>query len=392
VEKPNSLRRRFGADHNVCMSGRGSPALYRAVVAEDDRDIRLILTQCLEDWGFEVLSAEDGHLALTAVRESLPDIALLDINMPGLTGPEVVTQMRSDPGLSAIPAMLVTADTGGPSAQAGLAAGADDYVRKPFHLGELKERVLGLTERARDLRALTSLQEAVALPDAVREVGGVLAAGLNRPYPGALAGGDFLAVTTSPRGHVTAIVGDVEGHGIEASALAAFTRAVLATNATFTDEPGLLLSLADWTLGQREAMDGGLATVTATCLVLDPASGAVRWSSAGHPAPVFFSDRDWLTPDIGPPLGSGLKPYFPVHDRTMSPGERVLLFTDGLMRATFGRSDFTETVLPWLLVQASDLPPSQLVEEIHASYRNFLSAGTEDDLGLLALALPAAED
>ena len=375
------------------MSGRvGTPALYSAVVAEDDQDIRLILTQCLEDWGFEVLSTPDGRQAWTAIREMRPDIALLDINMPGLSGPEIIAEMRGHPELTGIPAMLVTADTEGPAAQAGLAAGADDYVRKPFHLGELRERVLGLTQRSRDLRALTSLQRAVALPDAIRDLHGVRVAGLNRPYPGALAGGDFVAVAQSPRGQVTAIVGDVEGHGIDAAALAAFTRAVLATNAAFTDEPGLLLSLADWTLGQRDGADGERALVSATCLVLDPVTGFVRWSSAGHPAPVFFADREVVESDQGPPLGTGLKPYFPVHSRTMRPGERVLLFTDGLMRATFGRSDFSEAVLPWLVVQGSDVPLADLVENIHTSYRSFLSAGPEDDLGLLVLEQPDLDE
>ena len=362
---------------------------YSAVVAEDDPDIRMILTECLESWGYEVVATPDGRDALTAIREVRPDIVLLDINMPGMTGPEIVREMRREAELVAIPAMLVTADTEGPTAQAGLASGADDYVRKPFHLGELKQRVLGLTHRARDLRALTQLQKAVALPEAIRDVNGVHVAGLNRPFPGALAGGDFIAVTASPRGTVTIIVGDVEGHGVDAAALAAFTRAVLATNAAFSDEPGLVLSLADWTLGQREVRDGEPAMVTATCLVLDPASGEVRWSSAGHPAPVFFNDREPIPGEHGPPLGSGLKPFFPVNTRLMEPGERVLLFTDGLMRATFGRSDFTESVLPWLLLQNHELPLGELVETIHASYQGFLSAGPQDDLGLVVVERPA---
>jgi len=362
--------------------------LYSAVVAEDDPDIRSLLTSCLESWGYDVLATPDGRDALTAIEELRPDIALLDVSMPGLTGPEVILEMRNNAQLSTIPAMLVTADTAGPSAQAGLAHGADDYVRKPFHLGELRQRVLGLTHRGRDLRALTSLQQAVALPEAIRDVNGVRVAGLNRPYPGALAGGDFLAVTASPRGTVTVIVGDVEGHGIDAAALAAFTRAVLATNAAFSNEPGLMLSLADWTLGQRDAGQGEPPMVTATCLVLDPATGSVRWSSAGHPAPVFFLDREPVAGVHGPPLGSGLKPYFPVNTRELEPGERALLFTDGLMRATFGRSDFTESVLPWLLLQNSELDLPELVETIHASYQRFLSAGPEDDLGLLVIERP----
>jgi two-component system, OmpR family, phosphate regulon response regulator PhoB len=363
------------------------PATYSAVIAEDDPDIRLLLTHSLEDWGFEVVALDTGDRAMTAIREIRPDIVLLDINMPGLSGHEIIKVMRREPGLRDIPAMLITAETAGPVAQSGLAQGADDYVRKPFHLGELKQRVLRLTSRARDLRALTSLQEAVSLPDAIRDRGGVRAVGLNRPFPGALAGGDFLAVTTSPGGQVTAIVGDVEGHGIEAAALAAFTRAVLATNAAFTDQPGLLLSLADWTLAQRDRPGTDLPLVTATCLVIDPCSRTMRWASAGHPAPVCFSDRVVPKAQVGAPLGVGPKPFFPVHERTLGPGERILLFTDGLMRATFGNSDFTEAVLPWLLLQGADVPLPELLTSIHLSFNSF-PGGNQDDLWLLLLEAP----
>jgi CheY-like chemotaxis protein len=359
------------------------------VLAEDDPDIRLILSSSLELWGYDVLALADGAEALSAIRESLPDIALLDINMPGLTGPEIIRTMRRDPTMREIPAMLITAEAAGPAAQSGLANGADDYVRKPFHLGELRERVVSLTIRGRNLRELQSLQRAVALPDAVRDVDGVRAVGLNRPFPGALAGGDFMAVTASPGGTVTAVVGDVEGHGVAASALAAFSRAVLATNATFTAEPGLLLSLADWTLAQRDRDDDGyLSMVTALCVVVDPRAGVVKWASAGHPAPLFFADRDAQDEDAGLPLGAGQKPVFPVHTRKVAPGDRILMFTDGLMRATFGPSDFTESMLPWLLISGEDLSLPEMIDKINASYSTFLGSGGEDDLSLLLLEMP----
>ena len=92
---------------------------YSAVVAEDDPDIRSLLTSCLESWGYDVVATPDGRDALTAIAELRPDIALLDVSMPGLTGPEVIREMRNNAELSAIPAMLVTADTAGPSAQSG---------------------------------------------------------------------------------------------------------------------------------------------------------------------------------------------------------------------------------------------------------------------------------
>ncbi|HSV40571.1 MAG TPA: SpoIIE family protein phosphatase [Nocardioidaceae bacterium] len=366
------------------------PAGYRAVVAEDDVDIRTLLNTALESWGYDVLSVAQGDEALSAIRELLPDIALLDINMPGLSGPMVIEGMRRDHATKDIPAMLITAETAGPKAQSGLAAGADDYVRKPFHLGELKERVLGLTARGRDLRDLTSLQQAVSLPDAIRSLNGVQAVGVDRPVPGALAGGDFMAVTASPGGQVTAIVGDVEGHGMEAASLAAFARAVLATNAAFTDQPGLLLSLANWTLAQRDHGSEGPRMVTATVVVIDPRSLRVRWASAGQQPPLFFTDADQPASASGLPLGVEAQSYFPMNEKPMAPGERVLLFTDGLMRAALGSSDVTESVLPHVIAASEGLPLADVLDSIVEAFHAPDDTSQQDDLGLLLLEAPSA--
>ena len=114
---------------------------FNAVLAEDDPDIRLLLSSALESWGYDVLAVGTGTEGLAAVRELRPDIALLDINMPGLTGPQIIQEMRRDREMHDIPVMLITAETAGQTAAAGLADGADDYVRKPFRLRELTARV-----------------------------------------------------------------------------------------------------------------------------------------------------------------------------------------------------------------------------------------------------------
>lgn len=372
-----------GRAHHGAMTTAAALPGWTAVLAEDDPDIRMLLQASLQSWGYDVLAVGRGDESLTAIREVRPDIVLLDISMPGLTGLEVVAEMRRDPALSGIPAMLITAHGEGETAETGLENGADDFVRKPFHLGELRQRVLRLTERSRDLRALTELEQAVDLPGAVSAVNGVTAVARNRPVPGALAGADFLVVTRSPHGAVTAIAGDVEGEGADAAALAAFTRAVLATNATFTDLPGRLLSLADWTLAQR---GGELPMITATCLTLDPTSGAVRWASAGHPAPVL-PGAVTEPMEVGLPLGSGEKPWFPQHSRLLAPGERVLLVTDGLMRAAYGQRTYADVVLPWLVRQPLAGEPEPVLDRILAAYAD-LAGHDEPDLGLLLLEVP----
>ena len=323
--------------------------------------------------------------------EARPDIALLDVNMPGLTGFQIIEQMRGEADLKQIPAMLITADSAGPSAQTGLAVGADDYVRKPFHIGELKQRVLALTQRSRD----PSRADVVAAC-------GRAARRHSRPQRSARCGAQP-ALPGRPgrrrlhrRDPEPAWPGDRDrrrrrGTRHRCGSARRLQPGRARDQRRVLRQPGLLLSLADWTLAQRREADHDPALVTATCLVLDPATGSVRWASAGHPGtgllrrPAGRERRRGRSP-------AGHRPqavYFPVRSRTMKAGERVLLFTDGLMRATFGRSDFSEAVLPWLVVQGSDLPLENLVEEIHTSYQSFLSAGPRTTVGLLLLEMPS---
>ena len=111
------------------------------VVADDDDDILDLVALTLERSGHVVHRARDGEEALELVKRERPDVAVLDVSMPKLDGLELTRRLRDDPDTSAVRIVLLTALVQESDVSDGLAAGAHDYVRKPFSPQELQERV-----------------------------------------------------------------------------------------------------------------------------------------------------------------------------------------------------------------------------------------------------------
>ncbi len=117
------------------------------VLAEDDPDIRDLVAFKLRQVGHEVRPFEDGVSALTSAREDVPDIAILDIMMPGISGLDVCRELRNDPLTADVPVIILTARAQESDIEAGFAAGADDYIVKPFSPRELASRVQAVLAR-----------------------------------------------------------------------------------------------------------------------------------------------------------------------------------------------------------------------------------------------------
>jgi diguanylate cyclase (GGDEF)-like protein/PAS domain S-box-containing protein len=117
-----------------------SEARPRIVWADDNADMRKYVAQLLAD-EFEVLSVPDGVAALDAVQAALPDLVLSDVMMPKLDGFGLLRALRADPRTEAVPVILLSARAGEDESMAGLQAGADDYLAKPFSARELLARV-----------------------------------------------------------------------------------------------------------------------------------------------------------------------------------------------------------------------------------------------------------
>lgn len=123
----------------------------RVLVAEDDARIRGVLADLLESEGYDVVQAKDGREALARYHDADPDVVLLDIMMPELSGYDVCRAIRKEDERVAI--LMVTAKSAEIDAVVGLQLGADDYITKPFGMHELVARVGAVLRRARAGRA-----------------------------------------------------------------------------------------------------------------------------------------------------------------------------------------------------------------------------------------------
>ncbi len=112
--------------------------------ADDNEDMRLMLRDLFRSVGHEVALAADGAAALQAIEQREPDLVILDHSMPTLTGMDVCRRMKANPFTARIPVLMLTAQGGMESKIEGFAAGADDYLAKPFDPRELRARVAAL--------------------------------------------------------------------------------------------------------------------------------------------------------------------------------------------------------------------------------------------------------
>ncbi len=115
------------------------------LVADDEANIRELVTLYLEKEGFSVITASDGRAAVNSAREFEPDLIVLDLMMPELSGYEVCRELRRD---SDVPILMLTARGDDVDRIVGLELGADDYLGKPFHPRELTARVKAILRRS----------------------------------------------------------------------------------------------------------------------------------------------------------------------------------------------------------------------------------------------------
>jgi putative two-component system response regulator len=115
------------------------------LIVDDEYIGRETLQSVLEGEGYELEMAENGFQAIEKAKQLLPDVILLDVMMPGMTGFEVCQRIRNDPQIAEIPIIILTALDDRESLLNALKAGADDFISKPFDRYELRARLLGIT-------------------------------------------------------------------------------------------------------------------------------------------------------------------------------------------------------------------------------------------------------
>jgi putative two-component system response regulator len=143
-----------------------APEIGRILIADDIEENLALLTRLLVPEGHTVDVARDGHEAMQLVAERSPDLVLLDVMMPGLTGFEVCGELKANPATRLIPVVLITGLHETRDRIQGINAGADDFITKPFNVHELRARVQSLLHLKRytdDLETAESVIVSLAL-------------------------------------------------------------------------------------------------------------------------------------------------------------------------------------------------------------------------------------
>jgi two-component system alkaline phosphatase synthesis response regulator PhoP len=115
--------------------------MAKILIAEDERDIRDLIAFTLRFAGYEVFAASNGEEAVELAPRVNPDLILMDVRMPRMTGYEACKSLKADPDLKDIPVVFLSAKGQENEIQQGLAAGAEDYLLKPFAPDQLTARV-----------------------------------------------------------------------------------------------------------------------------------------------------------------------------------------------------------------------------------------------------------
>jgi DNA-binding response OmpR family regulator len=122
--------------------------MAKILIAEDEHDIRELITFTLKFAGYDVVAVPNGQEAVEAAAREIPDLILMDVRMPIMTGYEACQKIKENPDVKDIPVVFLSAKGQEAEIQTGLDVGATEYLLKPFAPNELTDRVQALLEKA----------------------------------------------------------------------------------------------------------------------------------------------------------------------------------------------------------------------------------------------------
>ncbi len=380
------------------------------VVDDEPKNVRILQIH-LSARGYTVCSAIDGLEALEAVENEMPDLILLDINMPRMDGFKVVERLRANAATAFIPIVMITAlrDTYENRIKA-IDAGADDLIEKPFNSLEVLARVRSLlrikhyhdtleSHNARleeELQMARSIQEILLPEDGVQELSGFSIASHCRPEMA--VGGDFFDIWEITPNRLGVFISDVMGHGVSAAFVTVFIKTVLAEfQPLIPDDPSRLLKILNTRFNDMISSHLFMFA-TAFCGVLDISQGQFICANAGHPFPFLYSSEQQTYHPIGDKnTGNGLgiwreSTYETIH-YPFDKSSRLFLYTDGTYEAKNPQGEeFTAERLLKLLNASTEQPVSLLINNVSQIIDAFTdTCPKDDDLTLIAIEAAAQQ-
>ncbi len=364
-----------------------------SILLVDDNPTNLqVLFQTLEGVGCKLLIAKNGEGALAIAGKALPDLILLDIMMPGIDGYEVCRQLKANPATSAIPVIFLSALGDTEDKVKGLHLGAVDYITKPFQPDEVIARVnthltihrlKRVVESQKDqleheLEVVSEVQRKL-LPKQLPEIDGFK---LGVHYETSrYAGGDYYDVIELPDSCWGFLIADAEGHSAPAAVLMAMTCALFRSYPGSAADPSAVIHY----LNEHLCKVADPSFMTALYAFYDANAQTMHMARAGHPLPMVFRNSDQKAIEFPCPgvYPLGIEPYeieIPVTEVKLEPGDRFLIYTDGLTeRFDMEGQTYGEERLLKLLATDSAHDPQGVIAVIMADVEQFAGQLPADD-------------
>lgn len=371
------------------------PALKgRILVVDDELPNRRFLEKLLKDCGAEVLLAENGEEALQLIARHQPDVALVDVVMPGISGYEVCERVTGTRELSQTMVIMVTAKSNVADIEHAFLKGAFDYIRKPFQSRELMARVRNALLLKKNTEALKSWNLRVSRD---LETAGTVQAMLFDPTPvfarhydfrvgyrsSQHIGGDMFDLHRLADGRLLFYVADVAGHGVGSALITTLIKGLISEVLSALGNPDLYEIGNELHRRYRLCVADPELYATMILVRMDPETGQVETLSCGHPPPLVFGENGKVLPGFveekgGMPVGMmpaefGL-PYLKEDEvHVCLPASATMyMYTDGLIEAKTG--------------DGRECGEAGLVACIEQSVQDDKSLGDPDDIldGLLA--------
>jgi phosphoserine phosphatase RsbU/P len=389
------------------------PPRSSLLLVDDDANSRALLRHYLQPHGFDVADAASGAEALALVEDRPFDLVLLDVEMPGVGGLDVLRALREKHSAAELPVMMATVRDRASDVVEALNGGANDYVTKPFDLpvvlarcrtqqslkqalDKAKELEQNLwlrnvelersNRRMREELAAAALVQEALLPSSVPRLAGAEFAWHYRPC--AELAGDLLGLVALPGGRACLYVLDVVNHGVKAALLAVMINRVLSR--LLSDTPMSPSEIAAQLHREFPWDDRTEQFFTLMLGVLDRPAETFRYVAAGHPGPLLVpraaESRCLRAP--GSPIGLGSGEY-EEHLLSLSAGDRLYLYSDGLPDAMSSEDRaFGEARCVELLCGSRGLPLGESVTRLVGAIERWCAPGSpHDDISITAVEL-----
>lgn len=373
------------------------------VLIVDDLATNIELLQVyLEEEGYNILTATNGKEAWETTKKELPDIILLDVMMPIMDGYEACRLIKNDPQTESIPVVMVTSLNEVSSRIAGIEAGADDFLSKPFNIYELLARVRSLIRIKqfnfqildqnrvfeKELAIAKKVQEAI-LPDEsdIQYDGLSLSFNYN---PSLKLGGDYFNVVRFPDNRIGIFMADVMGHGIAASLITMVLKTLFDTHSNNFKSPNDFLFKLN---NELEKIFGDiLIYATAIYIIVDVKERKMIYSNAAHPSAFLFKPSGDSLEELqckGTVLGIFKDAEYELIERALEPEEKVFIFTDGLTDLENPQNEgFGEDRLKEFINKNRDQDTKIFVKNLVEVINNFAEGQNfEDDVNIICFNL-----